>query len=286
MVCDVTADGTSIFEVGVDYITATARTDDHRQAFHAIGKQLCAEEEKQGSAVRPWRFSGYRGLTADGVSWGVRPEDTIIRLSSNLASEFWTMVFPNSDNVSRLDVQVTVKEVAPVTKVLQSIRRSTHRGKPGRGRPSKYHFHVERAGPTAITIGSRASDVYLRAYDKGVESGLEYYANTLRYEAELKGRQARHVAAELAASSHPETWIAAYICRIFSTKTHRRPYPDRYQHLISAPPRPLSRRDSLRWHLIHLEGLIEKRIAGSSRPALEALLDSIREYQKSVISSP
>lgn len=274
-----------IIETGVDYLTVTARTADHREAFHAMGKHLCSEEEKNGAEVRPWRFSGYRGFTADSVSWGIRKDDSILRLSSNMASEFWTMAFQNSDNVSRIDVQVTLRTSRPVPRVLHTMRRATHRGKKGVGRPSQYHFHVERNGPTAITIGSRSSDVYLRAYDKAVESGLEHYSGCLRFEAELKRNQAKHIATQIHESSQPQIYIQQYISRLFQTRCHCRPFAADVLHLIRAPAQPAKSTNRLKWHLAHIERLIEIQIARGCLDGLESFVDQFESFRNRMLIS-
>lgn len=274
-----------IIETGVDYLTVTARTGAHREALHALGRHLCSEEENAGAEVRLWRFSGYRGFSSESVSWGLRREDSILRLSSNVASEFWTMAFQNSDNVSRIDVQVTVRTARPVTKVLQSMRRSTHRGKKGVGRPRQYHYHIERSGPTAITVGSRASDVYLRAYNKEIESGLEHYSGCLRFEAELKRRQAKHIATQIHESSHPQIWIQQYISRLFHTRCHSRPFPADILHLKRAPEKPSRSSDRLTWHLKHLERIIEIQIARGCRDGLEAFVKQFESYRNRMLIS-
>jgi DNA relaxase NicK len=44
-----------------------------------------------------------------------------------------------------------------------------------------------------VYIGSRASDIFFRVYDKFEESGKEEYRGCVRFEVELKGRKAKEL---------------------------------------------------------------------------------------------
>jgi len=95
-------------------------------------------------------------------------------------------------NATRIDVQLTVR-VGPgeAPSILQAIEDAAltahHKG----GRPAAVKAIHGRQGVETVYIGSRKSDVFIRCYDKGVESKEAEYKDCVRLEVELKGRVSR-----------------------------------------------------------------------------------------------
>lgn len=194
---------------GVDYITVTkkgTRTDSDLAAF---GRFLVQQETTAGEEWRDFRFSGYRGQMSGGAQFGVRHDSTIVRLSSDVAAEHWAQAYSLASNVTRLDIQITVVPPDSPSQRLAKHHRESRRGNRGRGRPRSFKFFYGPAGPEAAYFGSRQSDLFLRCYDKGLESGLPEFAGTLRYEGELKRLQAVSACLQLDQTESPESWIAA-----------------------------------------------------------------------------
>lgn len=205
----------SILSCGVDYITVTSKGQRTESSLSAFGRYLVGEQRNAGEDWREFRFSGYRGETCGPASFGVRYDSQIVRLSSSAAAEHWCQAFMLSTNVTRLDIQVTVlPEVGP-TKRLSTHHRQVRRRKSKRGRPQRFKFWYGPSGPEAATFGSRQSNSFGRAYDKGIESGLPEFAGSLRYEQELKKALAVSTALELEASECVEALIAQKVKMLF-----------------------------------------------------------------------
>lgn len=187
----------TIVDSGIDYITAVykgPRTDNDLASF---GRFIVGEQRKQGEKEGNFHFSGYRGLSCGSASFGVRWDSQIVRLSSSCAKEHWNQAYNLATNVTRLDLQITVLPPEGPQARLAKHHRELLRARRGRGRARKFKFWYGPNGPESAIFNSRKSDVFNRCYDKGLESGYEEFAGTLRYESELKRSVAKSCALEL-----------------------------------------------------------------------------------------
>src|SRR5829696_6782177 len=109
-----------VLDSGIDYITATARGRNTESSLSAFGRFIVNEQIQRGEKVRNFYFSGYRGSVAGSASYGVRHDGSVIRLSSGVAKEYWAQVYHLCTNVSRLDLQVTVRPAeGPIERLTQ-----------------------------------------------------------------------------------------------------------------------------------------------------------------------
>lgn len=200
-----------LVDSGIDYITATTKQGINATAMWDLGRALVREEERSTDIVRPFRFSGYHGIMCGGAQVGRRPDGTVVRLSGNCAKEFWAQVLGLSDNVTRLDLQVTALTPNGCAGQLKKHYNQVRKGKRGRGKPAEFKMWLGPKGFQSMTLGARSSDRYARIYDKGLESGLPEFAGCLRYEIELKRQQAFGMAQHLDAIENADDAIARYI---------------------------------------------------------------------------
>lgn len=203
----------TVVEAGVDWLTCTAKADTFKsRMLRELAEAAVGRERSEGHDLREYRTEGYRMVGAGGAAWGLRPEDTILRLSGAAAHEWWVEAVQHADNVSRCDLEVTARLPSPVVDLhREHERQHATRTIRGRGKPpvvgiiegARYTATGERrtTGGT-LTIGSRSSDVYIRAYDKGAEragrsapppaeGGSWGPGLWWRYEVEYKRRRAR-----------------------------------------------------------------------------------------------
>lgn len=193
---------TTIKEVGVDYITATSHSNSPASAFCSFGSWLVSKEVSRGSKDNTWRVGGYHGRHAGGCAFGVSQQGSIIRASSFCASENWEQLLNLSDNVTRLDIQVTLHVPSGTTLTLSKHHSELKRAPRYRGKPATWKFWYGPTGAEACTVGRRVSDRFGRVYDKGLESGLPEYEGCLRYELELHRGVALSTARRLDATEH------------------------------------------------------------------------------------
>lgn len=203
----------TIQEVGIDYITCTSKLRKSDSSLAAFGSYLVGLEVESGEREAVWRGHGYHGRHAGQVAYGRRHDTEIVKLSGELASAHWATCLNLSSNVSRLDLQVTVKPAEGSAKRLQRHHREVLRANKGKGRPAGFKCYYGPDGPECLTLGSRTSDVFGRFYDKWVESCLPYYAGCLRYEMELKRKRALAMAQHLDRQPDEGAAIAAEVLK-------------------------------------------------------------------------
>lgn len=181
------ADGISIVDAGIDYITVTANEEKTAVPLGLLADRLQRKERKQGFDVHTWGFSGYKGWQCGEAQFGIRHDGAIVRLSSGLAHDFWRQAYEHSNHVSRVDYQVTVKgKISAPALVQKQFRRMRKWFLACEGRPEPKCI-VGPHGAETINSGARTSDVYGRMYDKGKESQQVEYQDCARCECEFKG---------------------------------------------------------------------------------------------------
>ncbi len=182
--------GCKLHSAGVDWITATARQDSWQHPLILIGQAATEDEVAAGHKPRPLNFLGYRGWAAGGAAYGIGAQGVILRLSARQAAERWQLAARHADNVSRLDVQCTCEFPEPAPLLHQAIYNvilTQPRVVSGLANATRTDWSQ---GGGMVTYGRRVSDVYVRVYDKGVESGQAGAGTYWRWEVELKAARA------------------------------------------------------------------------------------------------
>jgi hypothetical protein len=210
----------TIVDSGIDYITAVYKGPRSDSDLASFGRFIVGEQRQLGEKESNFHFSGYRGLSCGSASFGVRWDSQIVRLSSSCAKEHWNQAYNLASNVTRLDLQITVLPPEGPQARLAKHHREMLRGKRGRGRARKFKFWYGPNGPESAIFNSRKSDIFNRAYDKGLESGYEEFAGTLRYESELKRSVAKSCALELDQTGDERLVIASKV-GIFLAKSEK-----------------------------------------------------------------
>lgn len=172
-------------EVGVDYITTTSHSGTTTRHLCAFAEWLVSQEIQKGCRSRPWRNTGYCGTVAGSVAFGVSQQGGIVRASGEVSQQHWQQLHSLADNVTRLDLQVTLPAVAGTTATLRKHHRELLNAPRTRGKPLQFKVYYGPDGPEGIHVGRRVSDRFGRVYDKGLESRSSAYDGHLRYELEL-----------------------------------------------------------------------------------------------------
>jgi hypothetical protein len=208
----------TVVGAGVDYIAASAQIRPNELALLAIGEAGIRDAKRDGGILRSFAANGYRGVSCGGVSVGSGDAGSILRISGSGASTVCRAIVNVADNVSRIDLQSTVRFGKDIHALARQHAAELRREQQSRGR--QLHTRLERTfgrGDT-LYVGSRSSNYYGRVYDKYRESRDEAYAKCWRYEVECKG-DAATIAAKLVQTmdNHP-TPIAAAVFRWYSAR--------------------------------------------------------------------
>jgi hypothetical protein len=191
------ATGSTVVSAGIDWLTATSRKGTHGTLLATLANRWRDQHEAQGNQVKVWRWEGYDGHTMDSLSVGTRPDGTIVRLSGDLAQQRAQQCLALADNVSRIDVQVTIQEKdLCINHAMRALAAAKRDRRVKAGMTTTTLIMSTPAGTTAY-IGSRASQRFYRIYDKSAESKQVYPPGCWRYEIEYKGPRAMSVGERL-----------------------------------------------------------------------------------------
>jgi hypothetical protein len=186
-----------VLESRIDWLTCTCKPGHKAQVLQASAEKWIAAQGALGFRPREFRWSGYLGTATDGITCGKREDGTILRLSGETAYHNAKHCLAFCDNVSRIDVQVTLlakEDPSDFAQLSLSSASIDTRVESGITRTS-----IIRSTPNGSTfyLGSRASERFYRVYDKTAESDGVYPDRSWRWEVEYKGDRAWRVSQQL-----------------------------------------------------------------------------------------
>jgi len=184
----------------VDWLTVTVKDGDYRRELFELQTDMVAYHKGIGNKITPWKFKGYQGIQTQGFRWGSREDSDIVILSGIDANEFWPMALRLYQNVSRIDLAVTVLLRHPVPGFAQSVYETIKDFADTRSCRRRLSCFVNNHGGQTLYVGSRVSDQFGRLYDKGRENPKQLALDPgllWRYETEFKGARAKSVATQL-----------------------------------------------------------------------------------------
>ena len=248
-------------DFGVDYYTGTCADEKRARIIQDKAALFIMQEHAAGNEKRNWGMYGYEGFHCGGVAVGTRHDGTIVRLSGPTAQAQWSKFFKLCDNVSRLDVQATMRWSLPSqTMIARHFRSAMRLHRLGRVRRKITMLRSSDSSAT-IYLGKRQSDRFGRIYQKDRESGLDHYQDAVRYELELKGDLAAQTARDLHSHSSPGEFSYGTVRKYYGDVGVRLPkLSDRHLALTCASRTLSDRQSRRRW------------LERSVKPAVQALL--------------
>lgn len=205
-------------DAGVDWITVTARQPEKVEALQALAYSLIEGQLGIGFFGRPWFQSGYVGVACGHVQYGTRGDGCILRLGSHVAKDYWMRVVELADNVTRIDLQVTIRRSLKPERVVHNHYRQIQRSR----RLFKIAPRLSRIcdddGGYTVYTGRRSSNVMGRIYDKYSESKLDRYRGCVRYEVQFSGKRAKWVAMATLASHYGFREVARVVLEFFVSR--------------------------------------------------------------------
>lgn len=204
-----------VLESRVDWLTCTCKPGYKSTLLESSAKRWMGAATASGQRLRDFRWSGYLGTATDGITYGQREDGSILRLSGQAASDYTKSALVLADNVSRIDVQVTLLAKEDETDFAQQALHKASadaRVVSGMTRTS-----IIRSTPNGSTfyLGSRSSDRYFRVYDKTAESDGLYPVRSWRYEIEYKADRAWRVSQEVRRTNSSPEGIRQIVERAF-----------------------------------------------------------------------
>lgn len=208
----------SILNAGVDWLTCSKQEGVLGSDFQRLGDELVEGAKRAGARTRLGLWQGYAGLRGDDWFYGQQGSRAVVTLSGRHEPTLVQDFIRASDNVSRIDLQMTVEHL-PAEPTLGRInyhQLATYEGRPG-VRPIITTIYNTHHGHTNA-VGQRISDAYGRNYDKGIEGKLCEPGRLWRYEVEFKRGRAKNIAAQIALSRKVELDSARTVHQWFSSR--------------------------------------------------------------------
>lgn len=206
-----------IMSAGVDWLTATAPHDGRDVPLLDCAERLMARDELDGYEPKRWTWNSYTGWQTDGLTFGMREDGVIVRLSGALAHKHALEVINHAANITRIDCEVTARFHPARPKFGQEAHRRALAHFQAHDKAPVPAFHGSRGRLETLTLGSRASERYGRLYDKYAESGDEVWRDCWRWEVEVKAEPAARLARKLAHVEWPGPVTASYVHDFFAT---------------------------------------------------------------------
>lgn len=173
-------------DANIDWITATAKAGSSGRSFRQVGAGIIDAERVAGREVKPATLRDYVGWRGDGIFVGKRASDALIITSGRHAPPHWESIAQHADNVSRLDLQVTLWTHGETPPLAREEWEHLRNLPPSRGRPRSLTLIQSHPHGETLNVGKRQSDAYGRVYDWATAHKAGAAATIWRYEVELK----------------------------------------------------------------------------------------------------
>jgi len=212
--------GEQWLEAGVDWVTATVPTQGQTHArWLRECQDFCLLSRDAGNDLQERSRLGYDGYQAGTVFIGTRERDSMLLVTGPWADRAFRSLGSQEAHYARIDVQVTVKEaIYEKSRGKRALLEADERNNSlPTNRQRKCRFSGEIEGGWTTYVGSRATGLLLRVYNKGAESKEEKYKGCWRYEYEFRNDHAQAAAVFLDASPKTHQHACASLVRSIAT---------------------------------------------------------------------
>lgn len=248
-----------VTDAGCDWITCTGTADLDTGQLLDLAELIQDHQHDRGFVPAPWRWNGYLGYHGEGYQWGRRPDGTILRLSGEVAQIWWGLAFRRCNNVTRLDLQVTVEGVEPGIDVALIARTQVDERSRMVGRPFRWSHVQTNAHGSTLYLGSRASERFYRLYDKGAEEIGQHLSGQWRYECEFKQSTAVAACQVMSAMADPPLGMLNAVHEEFSVRGVKPLFERDSEPPEITPQIPLASDErTIAWLESHVRGPINK----------------------------
>jgi DNA relaxase NicK len=200
-----------LVSLACDYITGVALEETSFAQLRYLANTLFHTELDFGNQKKSWGMSGFKGWSCGHVQLGVRDHEFICRLGGESAARNWKQVHACATNISRFDMQATVKYPRGPTSVIDAVRAQALAHAAAHDDVPVVRWIADNRGGYTLYLGARESNAFARVYDKFAREKTEHFRSCVRYEVQYNSRLARIVTNTLARESSPVPHFAAGI---------------------------------------------------------------------------
>ena len=207
-----------ITSAGIDWLTLTSTNQDTKEEMQQCFRRASVAASQLGYETKPGGAWGFYGLRAEHALYGEKADRSML-VVSNEAAKQCVVLARKGDNATRLDVQITLRVGEQnVSKFLEHQFRCAAAGGERRGSPKPPKAVVTPDAYQTVYVGSRKSDIFIRCYDKFVESGDEAYRGCVRLEAEYKGKASQALWTHLAENNVGVMFLLQFLLQTLAAK--------------------------------------------------------------------
>lgn len=270
---------------GIDWITCTARSPAKVAALLSLGKDLIKQEVGTGGKEQPWYFQGFSGHSAGSVSAGYSGIGACVRASGAAARECAKELIECADNVSRLDVQTTVRSGDHGAGYASDLYRSITRPDGRRGRQLAKTLITSTYSGDTMYLGRRISDMYGRVYNKSAEDKVSEDPPRWRYEVEFKRKVAQAQAQAYAQAESQEEWCTSRVYHWFKDRSVTPPFGPLASCSDSGNSRGSpAQSNQLQWLKVGVRPVVQKLAAEYGWPDVLAILGVPMSYTERYVN--
>ena len=210
-----------IIEARLDWITATCKPGQRANVLKGRAAAWIDAQVAEGNDRLSFKTPFYEGTRTRGVAYGERRDDILVSLSGDVAQKWGPTLVTWADNISRLDIEVTLREPDLSTDwatYVDSLMTLDPRVKCG---SLQTRLITKRPRGVTAYIGEGGSDKMCRVYDKAAESKDVYPPGSWRWEIQYRHQRAFSVAWHLLDGLYlPHTVLAAVLAGFLDYKVH------------------------------------------------------------------
>jgi hypothetical protein len=236
-----------ILSAGVDWITATTSKGSSRWDMQEYADNQRRRFMDSGETIKQGYRLGFYGWQADGFFHGSREGGSMIVASGAQAHNVFPAVAGLADNISRLDLQVTIATPEERPHLGVQAYSMIKSGAPRTRKVKNVTLISSHPSGETCSIGKRKSDQYGRIYDKATEAQLGEARSVWRYEVELKRSPAVSLAARLRGDPMVEGSTLSYVHAWYSARGVTPVYTPDVAFCPQKPVLSSAGRDVLTW---------------------------------------
>lgn len=205
----------SVLSVGIDTLTCSVPWEGGANSFIDLALYLQRDEATHGSKVTPFKRGAYRGENSKHVGLAFKPGRVLAELRGPLAHEFWPHFLDRAEKVSRIDLEVSVRQEPYDHQMAVRIWQAERDKSRPVGKPAKARLQAEDTGGSTLYLGTGASRYQARLYERFYKTHLEDDRDVWRYEVQARRERAQQAADLLRTAGDPLPLVQAAVHRHF-----------------------------------------------------------------------
>lgn len=262
----------TVISSGVDWITCTNEGGLTGRYSDEFAEREFIRRADNGERTKPASRLGYVGYEVDGFFYGSRNHGRLMIASGVRAQDLFRPLANLSDNISRLDVQVTLWTHGEQPHLGRQAYACLRHNPPARVRVRNLQLIDGHPQGETCNVGKRASDQYGRIYDKASEALLGQPRTIWRYEVETKRGVARAWSSALCSDRAAPALARALVWEWFTARGLQPPFSS--DEASNAFDLRLARRksDALTWFRDTLSKTVKREV---EQHGLATVLDAL-----------